>query len=254
MGANGRCAALARGMTTLIEKAARKRLDSRLRPKWYASQLGGIGMELSSAIKRFELRFRMASPQALRMIYRRFRRLNGVRPSRSIPAELLSECRFLPSRVDMLEHLPKGGRVAELGTYRGDFAREILNRNDPCELHLVDIDFSRIDKALWADSRVSRHGGFAHHVLTQLPDSFFDWIYVDAEHSYEATLRDALAAAPKLKPGGFLAFNDFAHIDPQFGRYGVHNAVVDFTIEHRWPIRYFAFEGNALYDIALQKP
>jgi len=54
--------------------------------------------------------------------------------------------------------------------------------------------------------------------------------------------------------GGFLVFNDFAHIDPDVGRYGVHRAVVDFVLETRWPLALFAFHPYALYDVALQKP
>jgi hypothetical protein len=67
-------------------------------------------------------------------------------------------------------------------------------------------------------------------------------------------LADARASAPKVKPGGYLVFNDFAHIDPSLGRYGVHRAVVDFALEGRWPLRLFAFSEYALYDVALQKP
>jgi hypothetical protein len=51
-----------------------------------------------------------------------------------------------------------------------------------------------------------------------------------------------------------LVFNDFAHIDPSLGHYGVHRAVVDFALEVRWPLRLFAFSKYALYDVALQNP
>jgi len=104
------------------------------------------------------------------------------------------------------------------------------------------------------DARVFAHCGWAHEQLAAFPDGYLDWVYVDADHSYEGTMRDAFAAAAKIKPGGFLAFNDFAHIDPLLGRYGVHRAVVDFAIQKRWPLRLFAFSPDALYDVALQRP
>ena len=66
-------------------------------------------------------------------------------------------------------------------------------------------------------------------MLSGFPDAHFDWIYVDADHSYEGLLRDANAAATKVKPGGFLVFNDFAHADPFLGAYGVQRAVADFV-------------------------
>jgi hypothetical protein len=49
-------------------------------------------------------------------------------------------------------------------------------------------------------------------------------------------------------------FNDFAHIDPYLGRYGVHRAVTEFIGKAQWPVRYFAFEPAGLYDIAIQRP
>lgn len=66
--------------------------------------------------------------------------------------------------------------------------------------------------------------------------------------------RDAEAAAPKLRPGGFLVFNDFAHIDPDLGVYGVHTAVMEFVASRRWPVAWLAYGANGLYDIALQRP
>jgi hypothetical protein len=53
---------------------------------------------------------------------------------------------------------------------------------------------------------------------------------------------------------GYLVFNDFAHLDPYLGAYGVHRAVVEFAIARAWPFAWFAYDGNALYDVALQRP
>jgi len=50
------------------------------------------------------------------------------------------------------------------------------------------------------------------------PDGYFDWIYIDADHSYSAMSNDAAVCASKLRPGGFLVFNYFAHIEPHLGR------------------------------------
>ena len=73
-------------------------------------------------------------------------------------------------------------------------------------------------------------------------------------NSYAGVTRDADAAAPKVKPGGFLVFNDFAHMDPFLGAYGVHRAVVDFAVARGWPFAWFAYHPMALYDVALRRP
>jgi methyltransferase family protein len=194
------------------------------------------------------------APRSLRKLYRMLRCFAPPRPSRRLPAELLRDCRVVPSRNELLSDLPGGGRIAELGTYKGEFAQQILIRCNPQELHVVDIDFARFDQRLAADRRVQCHRGWTHEVMAGFPDGYFDWVYVDADHSYEATLRDARTAAPKVRPGGYLVFNDFAHVDCDFGQYGVHRAVIDFALERRWPMAFFALSEDALYDVALRKP
>ena len=104
------------------------------------------------------------------------------------------------------------------------------------------------------DPSVVRHLGFTKDVLTKFEDEYFDWIYVDADHSYEGTLRDAKLGAPKIRSGGFLVFNDFAHLDTSYGRYGVHRAVSEFAVNMKWPFAFLAFSPDGLYDVALRKP
>ena len=42
------------------------------------------------------------------------------------------------SRVDLLQFLPKGGVVAEIGVAEGGFSKKILNATSPQTLHLID--------------------------------------------------------------------------------------------------------------------
>jgi predicted O-methyltransferase YrrM len=150
--------------------------------------------------------------------------------------------------------LPRAGRIAEIGTQRGDFARHILATSQPEQLHLVDLDFSSLAADVAKDSRVVMHNGSSHVILRAFPEAHFDWIYIDADHSFAGVSRDAEAAASKVKPGGYLIFNDFAHMDPELGAYGVHRAVVDFAVARQWPFAWLAYEPSALYDVALRRP
>ena len=142
----------------------------------------------------------------------------------------------------------------KIGTYRGQFARHILGTCEPAELHLIDIDFSLLDPDVAADPRVVLHRGLSHTMLGQFADGTFDWIYVDGDHSYEGASRDAAVASTKVKPGGYLAFNDFAHMDPYLGAYGVHRAVTEFAVRERWKFVWWAYEPHGLYDVALRRP
>ena len=158
------------------------------------------------------------------------------------------------SRAELIKLLPGGGRIAEVGTDKGHFARLILDTCDPAELHLIDLDMSALDPTVAKDRRVALHSAMSHLALEGFPDAYFDWIYIDGDHSYASVTRDANAAASKVKPGGFLVFNDFAHIDPFLGAYGVHRAVVHFAVTRRWSFAWFAYEPTALYDVALRRP
>jgi Methyltransferase domain len=204
---------------------------------------------------RFELVLRRNLPAGVRHVLRLCRHLLARgRSSPPLPAHLITACRLAACRSDLVAALPSGGRIAEVGSYKGEFAQVILARCNPAELHLIDLDFGLLDRALAGDARVRRHLGPSHQMLGQFPDDFFDWVYIDADHSFAGTSRDAQAAAPKVKPGGYLVFNDFAHIDPFLGAYGVHRAVVEFAIGQNWPFAWFAYDGSALYDVALQRP
>jgi hypothetical protein len=206
-------------------------------------------------MRKWLLTARLALPKPLKRAARLVRAAaRPVPASPALPQALLDECRFVADRQQMLDRLPKGGIVAELGVLHGAFSRQILRRVGPERLHLFDLTFERTAKDVLDDPRVVAHAGGLPDSLSVLPPESCDWIYVDADHAYAGVRRDAAAAAAKVKPGGFLVFNDFALVDPSFGQYGVHRAVCEFAIEHQWRFVWFAFERNGLYDVALRKP
>lgn len=53
------------------------------------------------------------------------------------------------------------------------------------------------------------HRGRSHEIAKQLPNAYFDAIYVDADHHYDAVLRDLVCYSDKLKPGGIIMGDDF---------------------------------------------
>lgn len=206
---------------------------------------------------RLELALRRALPESFKKFWRlaRLAFQPAPPPAPPIPQAQLDGCQLLSNRHEMLHRLPKGGIIAEIGTYKGDFARAILDVMAPAQLHLADVTFSLCRPDVLADPRVARHEGMSVAFLNSQPDASFDMIYIDADHGYGAVVADIAAAAPKVKPGGYLLFNDFARIvRPGFGILGVHQAACEFAVSSGWPLAFFCLEGEALYDIALRRP
>jgi hypothetical protein len=210
---------------------------------------------LPTRLQRLLMNLRRAQPAAVKKAGRALMALG--RPlviSPQLDGALLAECRFVPHRHALIGHLPKGGTVGEVGVETGAFSRAILEVAQPRVLHLFDLDFSPTAPDILANPVVRVHAGLSTRKLGHMPDGHFDWLYIDGDHSYAGVKSDCAAAASKVAPGGYLVFNDFAMMDGNLGSYGVHRAVCEFIVEHRWPVRFFAFNPVALYDIAIQRP
>jgi SAM-dependent methyltransferase len=205
--------------------------------------------------KRAALALRRQLPGPVRRALRLARHVFAAPvESPPMPPALVAACRLCASREELVAQMPRGGRVAEVGVEAGAFSRRILKIAAPEMLHLIDLDLSRLDASVRGDGRVTLHEGDSAETLAAFPDDHFDWIYIDGDHSLAGVARDAEAAAAKVRPGGHLVFNDFAHVDPALGAYGVHRAVMAFAIARSWPFAWFAYERHGLYDVALKRP
>ncbi len=185
---------------------------------------------------------------------RRDRRLWEEAGSPQLDDQLLANCRTISCREQLLERLPRGGVVAEVGVLWGNFTQEILTRTEPEELHLIDIRRWWGDRFAPLGNRVREHIGDSSSMLLEFPDHYFDWIYIDADHEYDGVRKDIEAAVRKVKPEGLLVFNDYTNYDPLLRMpYGVARAVNEFCLAERWEIVYMALQGMGFHDVALRK-
>ncbi|MSO89496.1 MAG: class I SAM-dependent methyltransferase [Rhodospirillaceae bacterium] len=170
----------------------------------------------------------------------------------------LKNCRVVADRVEMLASLPKGGVVAEIGTDKGDFAKKILSVCTPREFDVVDKSLRNFRRADFADAiaagRVRIHEADSVTALQSFPDGRFDWIYIDADHSYEGVKRDILAASRKVKKkDGLLALNDYIFWSHrELVTYGVVQAVNEFCLAEGWEILYLALHPEMYNDVVLR--
>ena len=78
--------------------------------------------------------------------------------------------------------------------------------------------------------------GYSWDVVKEFDDGFFDWVYIDGDHRYEAVKRDINDWYPKVKKGGYLTGHDYSKCTLRTGEgpvpFGVIEAVDEFVKEH----------------------
>jgi predicted O-methyltransferase YrrM len=81
------------------------------------------------------------------------------------------------------------------------------------------------------DSRLTvirEHSTVAVH---RFAPASFDYVYIDADHTYEAAARDINLYAPIVRPGGILAGHDYANAGGAIP-FGVKRAVDEYVIRN----------------------
>ena len=153
--------------------------------------------------------------------------------------------------------LPRASVGAEIGVWRGDFSARILRTVRPAKLHLIDpwaFQGGDAYRDAWYGGKLAPDQAamdeiyegvarrFARQIATDVvevhrsgsaeaaggfPAAYFDWVYVDGDHLYEAVRSDLELFAPKLKVGGLLAGDDYGL--PGWWDDGVTRAVDEFV-------------------------
>jgi len=156
----------------------------------------------------------------------------------------------------------------ELGSYRGEFAKHILDnwdgslicidlfdRSDNYDFNNETGYYSGINKNLILPEFNDKLKSHYNNLLTIqsdtvgavkfFPDNHFDFIYIDADHRYESVIKDMEMWYPKLKSGGLFSGHDFIdnfdystknnkvyqphNLSEYVGEFGVNYAVKEFA-------------------------
>ncbi|EMN5249405.1 class I SAM-dependent methyltransferase [Citrobacter cronae] len=178
----------------------------------------------------------------------------------------MENCRLLLDRDELLTLMPKNAVVAEIGVDKGDFSEKILTVCSPATLFLVDAWHTeryhdglfnsvtqRFAKQL-EDKTIDIKRGLSVETAGQFEDSSLDWIYIDTDHSYETTIRELCAYAPKIKPGGIIAGHDYTMGNfAKWYRYGVIEAVHEFCVAFNWELIFMTVDVTENQSFAIRK-
>lgn len=172
--------------------------------------------------------------------------------------------RIFSTRTKMVSAFPNGGIAAEVGVQIGLFSDQILREARPKRLHLIDCwetyredinylydgcpgdqakhdsNFEYVQRRFAkeiARGQVELHRGYSAPMLQTLPENYLDWVFIDANHSYEAVTEDLAAVLPKMKPGGVISGHDYINT-PHWKNlnYGVVEAVDEFCEREGWEL------------------
>lgn len=126
----------------------------------------------------------------------------------------------------MIKHNPKVAVAVD--SWVND---EVIGRNDVAfpqeELNKQYADFK---KAMKDKPFVKIYREYSFDAVKHFKDNYFDFIYIDADHTYSACLRDIKDWYPKVKKGGVLLGDDYRVAKLRTGvEFGVIEAVKTFT-------------------------
>ena len=155
------------------------------------------------------------------------------------------------NRINLLDYLPKESVCAELGVLDGKYTKEIISRTNPTELVLVDID-SDIENVIKGDSV---------EVMNTFEDNYFDWVYIDTDHSYELTKKELEVCSRKVKDDGYIALHDYiwydyfnSILDDSDIYFGVVKAVNEFILSREdYEVKYLTLESGMYNTIVIRK-
>jgi len=108
-------------------------------------------------------------------------------------------------------HRPNDSIIGvEIGTAWGDNAVRMLRARDNLHLTLVDINIqSPLKNAMIEFNHRTKQIQMQSAEAAKLfPDNHFDYIYIDADHTYPYVKGDLEAWYPKAKPGSIFAGHD----------------------------------------------
>lgn len=165
-----------------------------------------------------------------------------------------------PSAADLraesiLERLPANPVGAEVGVYKADLSKRLLKRPD-LTLYMVDSwkahdpeseyaknDFHgalpqegqdrfykyTIDATGFAGDRARILRKDSLEASKEFKDGTLDFVFLDADHSYESVKADIEAWLPKIKKGGLLCGHDYDN--KEYAAWGVKRAVGELCVE-----------------------
>ena len=168
---------------------------------------------------------------------------------------MLPELQKVPSRQEIAVFLKKFNFkiLCEIGVREGENLKSMLEA-EPTEMVAVDTwcedkNFRSRNPLMYSQEDLNRQlqevqvlqtqfpnikiiRNLSTEAAKQFPDGYFDYVYIDADHSYEAVRDDIKAWYPKVKQFGVLGGHDYIRNSDKIFE-GVNRAVNEFIDQYK---------------------
>jgi hypothetical protein len=196
---------------------------------------------------------------------KRLRSIEDSIPRAELSSVYIANLRVLTDRNALLHALPKCGVAAQVGVGTGDSTYRLLSIAKPQRLHVLDpwagwdhdhsldIVENQFRAEIESEQVIIGHG-FSVPELAEFENDYFDWVYIDADRSYEYMAGALETCKMKVKEDGIIAGGNYAigsWIDGV--RYGVIEAVNLFCKKHQWEMIYLTHESHRHLSYAIRR-
>lgn len=161
------------------------------------------------------------------------------------------------AREILKDIIPENGVGAEIGVWKGDFSRFLWNNTHPQKLHLIDpwvfrddypwamyggviaksqeeMDkiYNQVIKTFSSYSEVEIHRMSSVLASELFPEDYFDWIYIDGDHTYIGVMDDLTSYYSKVKKGGLIIGDDYSwkSVKAAFHDFCKNNEITNYKI------------------------
>jgi cephalosporin hydroxylase len=118
------------------------------------------------------------------------------------------------------------GTMIEIGSYMGESTMMFASSGIFKTIHSIEphqgaelfnetngYDWSDVEREYIINTRyfdnIIHHKDYSYNISEEFEDNSIDFIYIDADHTYESVNRDLKLYLPKLKPNGWIGGHDY---------------------------------------------
>jgi hypothetical protein len=187
-------------------------------------------------------------------------------------ANKFQNARLFENRDELTKYckqfLPESLSIAEVGVFQGYNSDTLINIFNPEKIFLIDTFFSNdhwtqkftkekhlefVQNKFKNNPSVKILQGLSYEMLNVIDDRSLDYIYIDADHTYDGVKKDTNLSLQKIKKGGIIQFNDYTNYSiVEKHPYGVLDVVNELINSENVEVLGLGLHKRGYHDISIR--